>query len=158
MATIYGIKRGGKYRKYVKLRNQVKNMIRKAKAVMEKDIAKDVKKNPKRFWKYANSKRKTKSGISELKYKLGNEVITTKGDKDKAEVLAEFYSSVFPIEQKEGIPILNHKDITFKCEDIKIKEKEVLDLLLNVNPNKSPGPDGIHPKALKELAEILANP
>lgn len=34
----------GRYRKYVKLRNQVKNMIRKAKAVMEKDIAKDVKK------------------------------------------------------------------------------------------------------------------
>ena len=38
---------GGKYRKYVKLRNQVKNMIRKAKAVMEKDIAKDVKKKSK---------------------------------------------------------------------------------------------------------------
>ena len=35
----------GKYRKYVKLRNQVKNMIRKAKAVLEKDIAKDVKKS-----------------------------------------------------------------------------------------------------------------
>ena len=35
---------GGKYRKYVKLRNQVKNMIQKAKAVMQKDIAKDVKK------------------------------------------------------------------------------------------------------------------
>ena len=31
-------------------------------------------------------------------------------------------------------------------------------VLLNVNPNKSPGPDGIHTKALKELAEILANP
>ena len=56
------------------------------------------------------------------------------------------------------IPILNPKDITFKCEDIKIKEKEVLDLLLNVNPNKLPGPDGIHPKALKELVEILAKP
>ena len=111
-------------------------MIRNAKAVMEKDIAKDVKKNPKPFWKYAHSKRKTKSRISELKYKLGNEVITSKGDKDKAEVLAEFLSSVFTIEPKEGIPILNHKDITFKCEDIKIKEKEVLDLLLNVNPKK----------------------
>ena len=46
-------------------------MIRKAKAVMEEDIAKDVKNNPKPFWKNANSKRKTKSGISELKYKLG---------------------------------------------------------------------------------------
>ena len=86
-------------------------MIRKAKAVMEKDIAKDVKRNPKRFWKYGNSKRKTKFGISELKYKLGNEVKTTKGDKEKAEVLAECFSSVFTIEQKEGIPILNHKDI-----------------------------------------------
>ena len=80
MTMIYGIKRGGKYRIYVKLRNQIKNMVRKAKPVMEKDIAKDVKKNPKRFWKYASSKRKTKSEISELKYKLGNEVITTKGD------------------------------------------------------------------------------
>ena len=35
---------GEKYRKYVKLRKQVKNMIRKAKAVMEKDIAKMLKK------------------------------------------------------------------------------------------------------------------
>ena len=63
----------------------------------------------------------------ELKYKLGNKIITTKADKDKSEILAEFFSSVFTIEPKEGIPILNHKDITFKCEDIKIKEKEVLD-------------------------------
>ena len=35
------------YTKYVKMRNQVKNMIWKAKAVMEKDIAKDVKKKSK---------------------------------------------------------------------------------------------------------------
>ena len=61
MATIYGIKRGGKYRKYVKLRNQVKNMIRKAKAVMEKDIAKDVNNNPKQFSKHANYKGKQNS-------------------------------------------------------------------------------------------------
>ena len=65
MTTIYGIERGRKYRKYLKLRNQVKNMIRKARAVMEKDIVKDVKKKPKWFWKYVNSKRKTKSGISD---------------------------------------------------------------------------------------------
>ena len=35
---------GEKYRKYVKFKNQVRNMIRKAKAVMEKHIAKDVSK------------------------------------------------------------------------------------------------------------------
>ena len=52
--------------------------------------------------------------------------------------------------------MLNHKDIKFKREDIKVKEKEVLDLLLNVNPTKLPGLDGIHSKALKELAEIIS--
>ena len=36
---------------------------------MEKDIAKNAKTNPKKFWQYANSKRKPKSGIAELKYK-----------------------------------------------------------------------------------------
>ena len=112
MTMIYGERE--KYRKYVKLRNQVKNMIRKAKAVMEKDIAKDVKNNPKRFWKYANSKSKTKSGISELKYKLGKEIITTKGDMDKTEILAEFSSSVFTIELKGEIPVLNPKDINVR--------------------------------------------
>ena len=74
-------------------------------------IYKDVKVNPKRFWKYANSKSKTKSGISELKYKQSNEIITTKGDKDKAEIQAEFFSSVFTVEPKGEIPILNPKDV-----------------------------------------------
>ena len=29
--------------------------------------------------------------------------------------------------------------------------------MLDINPNKSPGPGGIHPNALKETAAILAN-
>jgi hypothetical protein len=48
------------------------------------------------FGQYANSKRKTKSGIAELKYKDGNgESKTTNGDKEMSEVLADFFSSVF---------------------------------------------------------------
>ena len=62
METIYGIKRGGKYRKYVKLRNQIKNMVRKAKAVMEKDIAKDVKKIQKGSGNMLTQKRKQNPG------------------------------------------------------------------------------------------------
>ena len=67
---------------------------------MGKEIAKNVKSNPKMFWKYANSKRKTNTGISELKFKteVGEERKTTT-DKEKAEVLASFFSSVFTIEQ-----------------------------------------------------------
>ena len=63
---------GQKYQEYVRARNQVKGLVRKAKLEMEKSIARNAKENPKIFWQYANSKRKTKSGIAELKYKDGN--------------------------------------------------------------------------------------
>jgi hypothetical protein len=39
-----------------------------------------------------------------------------------------------------------------------LKSGTIPDCLLDINPNKSPGPDGIHPKALKETAAILAKP
>ena len=45
----------------------------------------------------------------------------TKEDKDKAEVLAEFFSSVFTIEPKEGIPILNSKDINVNVRKLRLK-------------------------------------
>jgi hypothetical protein len=41
-------------------------MVRKAKIQMEKELAENAKVNPKKFWQYANFKRKTKSGIGEL--------------------------------------------------------------------------------------------
>ena len=62
---------------------------------MENSIARNAKENQIFFCQYANSKRKTKSGIAELKYKDGNGESKTDGDKEKAEVLADFFSSVF---------------------------------------------------------------
>jgi hypothetical protein len=94
--------------------------IRKAKANMEKETAKNAKSNPKIFWKYANSKRKINTGISELKFKSeeGEERKTTT-DKEKAEVLASFFSSVFTIEPV-GVPLLRnqalaHRRIKYNC-------------------------------------------
>ena len=78
--------------------------------------------------------------------------------RDKAEVLAEFFSSVFTKEPEGEIPNLQPKETKFRCAKHQIEEKEVLKLLLDINPNKYPGPDGIHPKALKETAAILAKP
>ena len=123
---------------------------------MEKGIAKNANKNPKKFWQYANSKRKTKSGISELKYKKENgEENKTSTDKEKAEVLANFFSSVFTNEPDGEIPNIEPITIEHDCLEKIFQEKEVLKLLQDLNVNKSPCPDGLHPKMLKELSEAL---
>ena len=137
-----------KYKEFVRSRNKVKTMVRKANIQMEKEIAENAKVNPKKFWQYTNSKRKTKSGIGELKTTNSNgEVETAKTDKEKAEVLANFYSSVFTREHGGDIPQLETCQIQYPFTESKFEESEVRKLLLGINPNKSPGPDGLHPKA-----------
>ena len=94
---------------------------------MEKEIAKNVKSNPKMFWKYANSKRKTNTGISELKFKTeeGEERKTTT-DKEKAEVLANFFSSVFTIEPEGELPLIHPIEVKQECIEKTFKESEIL--------------------------------
>ncbi len=92
---------------YKRVRNQVRRLTRKSKKHKEKNIAAQVKHNPKMFWSYAQSKMKTKPGIPDLEYQ--GKVATT--DLEKAEVLAEFYSSVFTQEPDTDLPPFAMKDI-----------------------------------------------
>ena len=99
-----------KYLEFKNVRNQVKSLVKKQN--MEKDIGKNAKTNPKKFWQYANSKRKTKSGIAELKYKNDKgEINITECDKDKANVLANFFSSVFTNEPEGDLPTFKDANI-----------------------------------------------
>ena len=86
------------------------------------------------------------------------EVDTTKTDKEKTEVLANFYSSVFTREPDGDIPQLEACQIQYPFTESKFEESEVRKLLLGINPNKSPGPDGLHPKALQVLTNVITEP
>jgi hypothetical protein len=49
-------------------------------------------------------------------------------------------------------------EVKQECIEKTFKESEILKLLQNLNINKSCGPDGLHPKMLKELSTTIAKP
>ena len=70
---------------------------------MKKNIANSVKDNPQKFWNYAKSKSKTKSTIPDL-YKDETKEQVTESDKEKADVLEDFFLSVFTKDPGSEMP------------------------------------------------------
>ena len=67
----------------------------------ESKIARNAKDKPKQFWSYTRSRLKTRQKIPPLKKPDGTKANTPK---EKADLLNEFFSSVFTIEDTDNIP------------------------------------------------------
>ena len=117
----------------------------------------DSKSNPKVFFKYANSKLKTRSKITNLKKADGTK---TTNDSEKAEELNKFFSSMFTQEYMNSFLFFEDGSNGFTLQDIVINETIVVDKLKNENlkVTKSPGPDGLHPRILMEVSNELKEP
>ena len=115
----------------------------------EKKLTNNLKNNSKGFYSYLRNKRQLKTGVPTLEKPDGSR---TASASESAEVLADAFSSVY-VHEPEGLPdvgmpippdhiltdiVINHDNVKYELE--------------RLNCFKSFGPDGIHPKLLKSLA------
>ena len=146
------------YREYCRTRNKVKNMMKFFRKNKERDISFNAKTNNKAFWKYINSKTKSTSGIASLHANhLDVNSILVDNNKEKANILNTYFASVYTEEPNGEIPTIPTRSLVNQ-EGVIITENAVKKLLSELDVNKSPGPDGIHPRFINELTEQLCLP
>jgi len=139
------------------VRNQVDIKVRTCKRQYEKLIAMKAKTQPRMFWAHTRRKMKSKSGIAPLLSDV-NDVKSVKHlNSEKANILQSQFCSVFTDEPEDSIPNFpSRTDISAPFPII--TNDMVKDKLNQINPNKSCGPDDIHPRLLREVAEYISEP
>ena len=147
-----------KLRNYKRARNKVRNSTRRARRRIELAIAKDIKDQPKKFWNYVNAKTKVQSTIPDLEENRNGEVRQATTDKEKAEMLGNFFSQVLITGENDNFEPLFNNPVPSRLDIININEDKIIKKLKGLKTDKSPGPDNIFPKVLKEAAGELAGP
>jgi len=138
---------------YVQKRNIATNKCRLAKRNFEKLICQNVKEDPKSFWKYIRTQCKTKSVIGDIE----DSGTLISDSKTKADLFNKFFSGVFINEDKDDVPQLESRIFNDELKDIVVTSDIVKKKLLRLNHSKSPGGDQIHPRILKENAEVICD-
>ena len=141
--------------KYNAQNNKAVKVLREEKSKYEGKLIRNYKKIPKPFHRYMRLKQNTKATVRQLSKEDGS---LTSSDAEAAELLQEFFTSVFTIEDITTAPDLQVKELSNEIENMLISKLEVIKALQKLQENKAPGVDGIHPKVLKRCCESLAFP
>ena len=129
---------------YTKARNRLRTMVQRAKREFEKGIPAQAKTDPRKNLKI-------KSRVAPLLANVEENNALKFDDTEKANILQKELSSVYTREPDGDIPTFESRNES-SITNIFVTEKIVRKVL---NANKSCGPDELHPRAIKELAEQL---
>ena len=143
------------YVRFAKERNRLRSFTRKLRYDYEALLANGMRDNPKAFWHYIKSKLKTRVSVESLHLEDGSIAIM---DQDKADVLNIYFCSVFTKEDLANIPVINDIYPSSPIIDIPLPGEAIYKKLSQLDPSKSPSPDGWHPRFIKEAAEQLVTP
>ncbi|XP_061185471.1 uncharacterized protein LOC133193522 [Saccostrea echinata] len=150
------------WQSYRELRNRVIDEIRKSREKYNKKMSSMIDKSipPGKWWRIVKSISKLNKNYEPLP------PLKSKGKLifhpvEKATVLNKYFAQVSSINDEPDIPLHGpgpppqNNDI---LSEILITENEVYDQLSITDNTKPPGPDGISPRVLKEIATTIKNP
>ena len=131
-------------------RNQATREVRRAMITFEKKLARNLKTDVNTFWRYVNDGMQVRVPVGDLE-REDSTVATS--DMEKAEVLNQFFTSVFTIEAKENMPIMEERHGGNILPELEITI--AMEKLTTLKVDKSPGPGGMHPHVLPRLRKAL---
>ena len=131
--------------------------IQQEKRNLEERISANVKYDPKAFFKYAKQKMKLKEDVATITLDSGEQ---TRDTDVIAGAFNEFFASTFTKEDRSKlISISRNSPITqFEHRNVQVSEKHIERILSTLEPEKSQGPDNMHPRVLKSLSKHIAKP
>ncbi|GAB0187062.1 mitochondrial enolase superfamily member 1 [Grus japonensis] len=132
-----------------------REQVRKAKALIEISLARDVKDNKTSFYRYVSDKRRMRENVGSLWNETGDLVTQ---DMEKAEVLNDFFASVFTGKSLSHTAQVTEGRDWENAEPPTVGEDQVREYLRNLKVHKSMGPDELHLWVLRELADEVARP
>ena len=144
---------------------ELKGLFQEQKSKEEAAAISKIKEDPRFFYKYANSKRKTKSRIGPLKTTKNGKPHIESGPKELAEILSAQYKSVFTkpkienqvLDPKAFFLNIDNPDMKISTiSDIDFSIGDITQALNELNPDSSAGPDGWPSYLLHHYRDIFA--
>ena len=140
---------------YTRIRRETKRLIKISKKLHELHIASNCKVNPKEFFRYVREKKTIKSTIGLLLSAEG-EIVTD--ERETADILNDYFASVFTVEEDREETTPYQMTVAAQLFLVDITEEDVMRVIDTLKICKSPGPDKIYPRILKEVKEAICKP
>ena len=155
---VYKKYKDNKHPAYVKASTEAATLLHQARRNFEEKLALKIKDDKRSFFAYVRSKSKGTVKVGSLEDKHGHTIFESK---EKAEILNEFFGSVFTKENTSQIPVahpcfdISSADI---LTDVYIDSDVIAKKLQNLRSDKAAGDDHLSPRFLKMISQEIAVP